>query len=107
MEANSEFQKKQKVLIKHADKKTFIQTDKPVYKPGQIGMDRMPCLVRERVVLRPQSVGYSAVLSAGPAQEGWWASGFLLDFEGFGKISLLCQRAICHCEQGLYVSFDA
>ncbi|XP_072782532.1 alpha-2-macroglobulin-like protein 1 isoform X2 [Taeniopygia guttata] len=35
-EANSEFQKKQKVLIKHADKKTFIQTDKPVYKPGQI-----------------------------------------------------------------------
>ncbi|XP_038009161.1 alpha-2-macroglobulin-like protein 1 isoform X2 [Motacilla alba alba] len=36
MEANSEFQKKQKVLIKHADKKTFIQTDKPVYKPGQI-----------------------------------------------------------------------
>lgn len=42
VEANSEFQKKQKVLIKHADKKTFIQTDKPVYKPGQIGMDRMP-----------------------------------------------------------------
>ncbi|XP_062343420.1 alpha-2-macroglobulin-like protein 1 [Cinclus cinclus] len=36
MEANSEFQKKQKVLIKHADKKTFIQTDKPVYRPGQI-----------------------------------------------------------------------
>ncbi|XP_032907191.1 alpha-2-macroglobulin-like protein 1 [Catharus ustulatus] len=36
MEANSEFQKKQKVLIKHADKKTFIQTDKPVYTPGQI-----------------------------------------------------------------------
>ncbi|XP_063250399.1 alpha-2-macroglobulin-like protein 1 isoform X1 [Prinia subflava] len=36
MENNSEFQKKQKVLIKHADKKTFIQTDKPVYKPGQI-----------------------------------------------------------------------
>ncbi|NWT73793.1 A2ML1 protein, partial [Prunella himalayana] len=36
MEANSEFQKKQKVLIKPADKKTFIQTDKPVYKPGQI-----------------------------------------------------------------------
>ncbi|XP_041316539.1 alpha-2-macroglobulin-like protein 1 [Pyrgilauda ruficollis] len=36
MEANSEFQKKQKVLIKHADKKTFIQTDRPVYKPGQI-----------------------------------------------------------------------
>ncbi|NWS06103.1 A2ML1 protein, partial [Motacilla alba] len=36
MEANSEFQKKQKVLIKHADKKTFIQTDKPMYKPGQI-----------------------------------------------------------------------
>ncbi|NXK94604.1 A2ML1 protein, partial [Formicarius rufipectus] len=35
LEANSEFQKKQKVLIKHADKKTFIQTDKPVYKPGQ------------------------------------------------------------------------
>ncbi|NXA11558.1 A2ML1 protein, partial [Sapayoa aenigma] len=48
LEANSEFQKKQKVLIKHADKKTFIQTDKPVYKPGQIGMDRMPCLLRER-----------------------------------------------------------
>ncbi|NXU86298.1 A2ML1 protein, partial [Xiphorhynchus elegans] len=44
LEDNSEFQKKQKVLIKHADKKTFIQTDKPVYKPGQIGMDRMPCL---------------------------------------------------------------
>ncbi|NXT25668.1 A2ML1 protein, partial [Syrrhaptes paradoxus] len=44
LEANSEFQKKQEVLIKHADKKTFIQTDKPVYKPGQIGMDRMPCL---------------------------------------------------------------
>ncbi|NXC07098.1 A2ML1 protein, partial [Orthonyx spaldingii] len=36
VEANSEFQKKQKILIKHADKKTFIQTDKPVYKPGQI-----------------------------------------------------------------------
>ncbi|NXA38243.1 A2ML1 protein, partial [Eudromia elegans] len=36
LEASSEFQKKQKVLIKHADKKTFIQTDKPVYKPGQI-----------------------------------------------------------------------
>ncbi|NWH24600.1 A2ML1 protein, partial [Grus americana] len=45
LEANSEFQKKQKVLIRHADKKTFIQTDKPVYKPGQIGMDRMPCLL--------------------------------------------------------------
>uniref|UniRef100_A0A8B9S0M8 Uncharacterized protein n=1 Tax=Accipiter nisus TaxID=211598 RepID=A0A8B9S0M8_9AVES len=41
LEANSEFQKKQKVLITHADKKTFIQTDKPVYKPGQIGMDRI------------------------------------------------------------------
>lgn len=50
LEANSEFQKKQEVLIKHTDKKTFIQTDKPVYKPGQIGMDRMPLLVRERVV---------------------------------------------------------
>ncbi|KAM6438234.1 alpha-2-macroglobulin-like protein 1 [Rhynochetos jubatus] len=36
LEANSEFQKKQKVLIKHTDKKTFIQTDKPVYEPGQI-----------------------------------------------------------------------
>ncbi|KAF1428831.1 Alpha-2-macroglobulin-like protein 1, partial [Spheniscus magellanicus] len=36
LEANSEYQKKQKVLIKHTDKKTFIQTDKPVYKPGQI-----------------------------------------------------------------------
>ncbi|XP_054040662.1 alpha-2-macroglobulin-like protein 1 [Rissa tridactyla] len=36
LEANSEFQKKQQVLIKHADKKTFIQTDKSVYKPGQI-----------------------------------------------------------------------
>ncbi|NXT78645.1 A2ML1 protein, partial [Zapornia atra] len=36
LEADSEFQKKQKVLIRHADKKTFIQTDKPVYKPGQI-----------------------------------------------------------------------
>ncbi|XP_025971285.2 alpha-2-macroglobulin-like protein 1 isoform X3 [Dromaius novaehollandiae] len=36
LEASSEFQKKQKVLIKHVDKKTFIQTDKPVYKPGQI-----------------------------------------------------------------------
>ncbi|PKK22298.1 alpha-2-macroglobulin-like protein 1, transcript variant X2 [Columba livia] len=35
LEASSDFQKKQKVLIKHADKKTFIQTDKPVYKPGQ------------------------------------------------------------------------
>ncbi|XP_009985556.1 PREDICTED: alpha-2-macroglobulin-like protein 1 [Tauraco erythrolophus] len=35
LEADSELQKKQKVLIKHADKKTFIQTDKPVYKPGQ------------------------------------------------------------------------
>ncbi|XP_051470054.1 alpha-2-macroglobulin-like protein 1 isoform X1 [Apus apus] len=34
--ANSEYHKKQKVLIKHADRKTFIQTDKPVYKPGQI-----------------------------------------------------------------------
>uniref|UniRef100_A0A663LTK1 Macroglobulin domain-containing protein n=1 Tax=Athene cunicularia TaxID=194338 RepID=A0A663LTK1_ATHCN len=41
LEANSEFEKKQKVLIKHADKKTFIQTDKPVYKPGQIGMSRI------------------------------------------------------------------
>ncbi|XP_015474910.1 alpha-2-macroglobulin-like protein 1 isoform X2 [Parus major] len=36
MEANSEFQKKQKVLIKHGEKRTFIQTDKPVYNPGQI-----------------------------------------------------------------------
>ncbi|KAM6292658.1 alpha-2-macroglobulin-like protein 1 [Porphyrio hochstetteri] len=36
LDADSEFQKKQKVLIRHADKKTFIQTDKPVYKPGQI-----------------------------------------------------------------------
>ncbi|XP_068811741.1 alpha-2-macroglobulin-like protein 1 isoform X2 [Struthio camelus] len=36
LEGNSKFQKEQKVLIKHADKKTFIQTDKPVYKPGQI-----------------------------------------------------------------------
>ncbi|XP_074966627.1 alpha-2-macroglobulin-like protein 1 isoform X1 [Phalacrocorax aristotelis] len=36
LEANSEYQKKQKVLIRHANKKTFIQTDKPVYKPGQI-----------------------------------------------------------------------
>uniref|UniRef100_A0A8B9TEG4 Uncharacterized protein n=1 Tax=Anas platyrhynchos TaxID=8839 RepID=A0A8B9TEG4_ANAPL len=36
--ADSEVQKKQKVLIKHAEKKTLIQTDKPVYKPGQIGM---------------------------------------------------------------------
>lgn len=62
MEGNSEFQKKQKVLIKHADKKTFIQTDKPVYKPGQIGMNRMPCLVRERVVHKPQNVEYSVVL---------------------------------------------
>ncbi|XP_065696755.2 alpha-2-macroglobulin-like protein 1 isoform X3 [Patagioenas fasciata] len=35
LEASSDFQKKQKVLIKDADKKTFIQTDKPVYKPGQ------------------------------------------------------------------------
>ncbi|EOB06566.1 Alpha-2-macroglobulin-like protein 1, partial [Anas platyrhynchos] len=34
--ADSEVQKKQKVLIKHAEKKTLIQTDKPVYKPGQI-----------------------------------------------------------------------
>lgn len=55
LEANSEFQKKQKVLITHADKKTFIQTDKPVYKPGQIGTDRMPSLVRERAVLRPRN----------------------------------------------------
>ncbi|NXG74952.1 A2ML1 protein, partial [Baryphthengus martii] len=44
LEANSEFQKKQTILIKHADKKTFIQTDKPVYRTGQIGMNRMPCL---------------------------------------------------------------
>ncbi|KAM9030221.1 alpha-2-macroglobulin-like protein 1 isoform 1-T1 [Ara ararauna] len=36
LEDNSEFQKKQKVLIKHTHKRTFIQTDKPVYKPGQI-----------------------------------------------------------------------
>jgi len=57
LEAKSEFQKKQKVLIKHADKKTFIQTDKPVYKPGQIGMDRMPCLVREKAVFRPHNTG--------------------------------------------------
>jgi len=39
LEANSEFQKKQKVQIKHADKKTLMQTGKPVYKPGQVGMD--------------------------------------------------------------------
>uniref|UniRef100_A0A8C4KK99 Uncharacterized protein n=1 Tax=Dromaius novaehollandiae TaxID=8790 RepID=A0A8C4KK99_DRONO len=57
LEASSEFQKKQKVLIKHVDKKTFIQTDKPVYKPGQIGMDRIPCLMRERKMLRPQHMG--------------------------------------------------
>ncbi|XP_054243513.1 alpha-2-macroglobulin-like protein 1 [Indicator indicator] len=44
--ANSEFQKKQKVLIKHADKKTFIQTDKPVYKPGQIVKLRIVTLDR-------------------------------------------------------------
>ncbi|XP_010015515.1 PREDICTED: alpha-2-macroglobulin-like protein 1 [Nestor notabilis] len=36
LEDNSEFQKKQKVLIKQTYKRTFIQTDKPVYKPGQI-----------------------------------------------------------------------
>uniref|UniRef100_A0A8C6NEX7 Uncharacterized protein n=1 Tax=Melopsittacus undulatus TaxID=13146 RepID=A0A8C6NEX7_MELUD len=36
LEDSSEFQKKQKVLIKHTYKRTFIQTDKPVYKPGQI-----------------------------------------------------------------------
>ncbi|XP_061328272.1 alpha-2-macroglobulin-like protein 1 isoform X2 [Pezoporus flaviventris] len=36
LEDNSEFQKKQKVLIKHTYKRTFIQTDKPVYRPGQI-----------------------------------------------------------------------
>ncbi|XP_014742819.1 PREDICTED: alpha-2-macroglobulin-like protein 1 isoform X1 [Sturnus vulgaris] len=46
LEANSEFQKKQKVLIKHADKKTFIQTDKPVYKPGQIVKLRIVTLDR-------------------------------------------------------------
>uniref|UniRef100_A0A8B9I7X4 Uncharacterized protein n=1 Tax=Anser brachyrhynchus TaxID=132585 RepID=A0A8B9I7X4_9AVES len=46
--ANSEFEKKQKVLIKHAEKKTLIQTDKPVYKPGQIGMVITPCVVRGR-----------------------------------------------------------
>lgn len=57
LEASSDFQKKQKVLIKHADKKTFIQTDKPVYKPGQTGMERMPCLVREKAVIRPQDIG--------------------------------------------------
>uniref|UniRef100_A0A8C7ECJ9 Uncharacterized protein n=1 Tax=Nothoprocta perdicaria TaxID=30464 RepID=A0A8C7ECJ9_NOTPE len=55
LEANSEFQKKQKVLIKHVEKKTFIQTDKPVYKPGQIGTDRIPCLIRKMV--RPQQIG--------------------------------------------------
>ncbi|NXW61913.1 A2ML1 protein, partial [Eurystomus gularis] len=44
LEANSEVQKKQKVLIKHADKKTFIQTDKPVYRPGQIVMLRIVTL---------------------------------------------------------------
>ncbi|NXJ96509.1 A2ML1 protein, partial [Corythaixoides concolor] len=51
LEGNSELQKKQKVLIKHADKKTFIQTDKPVYKPGQMGMDRIPCVVRSLFAL--------------------------------------------------------
>ncbi|NXQ95320.1 A2ML1 protein, partial [Sagittarius serpentarius] len=44
LEANSEFQKKQKILIKHADKKAFIQTDKPVYKPGQTVMLRIVTL---------------------------------------------------------------
>lgn len=57
LEASSEYQKKQKVLIKHADKKTFIQTDKPVYKPGQIGMGRMHVLWEKRAVLRPQNIG--------------------------------------------------
>ncbi|NWY20614.1 A2ML1 protein, partial [Aphelocoma coerulescens] len=64
VEGNSEFQKKQKVLIKHADKKTFIQTDKPVYKPGQIGMDRMPCLVREKWFCTGKSL-----LSTPPVQD--------------------------------------
>ncbi|NXL53139.1 A2ML1 protein, partial [Podilymbus podiceps] len=52
-EANSEFQKKQKVLIKHADKKTFIQTDKPVYKPGQIDYAVIAWTSCKRVFLVP------------------------------------------------------
>ncbi|CAM2097444.1 unnamed protein product [Caretta caretta] len=40
--AVSEFQERQNVLIKPVVKRTFVQTDKPVYKPGQIGKDRTP-----------------------------------------------------------------
>ncbi|CAM5081985.1 unnamed protein product [Eretmochelys imbricata] len=34
--AGSEFQERQNVLIKPVVKRTFVQTDKPVYKPGRI-----------------------------------------------------------------------
>ncbi|NXP58492.1 A2ML1 protein, partial [Chloropsis cyanopogon] len=63
MEGNSEFQKKQKVLIKPADKKTFIQTDKPVYKPGQI--------VKLRIVTLDQNFIASSetVISTTPVQD--------------------------------------
>lgn len=61
LEANSEFQKKQKVLIKPTDKKTFIQTDKPVYKPGQTGTDRTLFFVRES---GPQATKHGVASSA-------------------------------------------
>uniref|UniRef100_A0A8D2NX63 Alpha-2-macroglobulin-like n=1 Tax=Zosterops lateralis melanops TaxID=1220523 RepID=A0A8D2NX63_ZOSLA len=63
MEANSEFQKKQKVLIKHADKKTFIQTDKPVYKPGQIGMDRITGLGVDGSIYCPHPLSETVYIS--------------------------------------------
>ncbi|NXG39333.1 A2ML1 protein, partial [Dromaius novaehollandiae] len=55
LEASSEFQKKQKVLIKHVDKKTFIQTDKPVYKPGQIVKLRIVTLDQNFIASTPEN----------------------------------------------------
>ncbi|CAM5078857.1 unnamed protein product, partial [Natator depressus] len=42
--AGSEFQERQNVLIKPVMKRTFVQTDKPVYKPGQIVKARIVTL---------------------------------------------------------------
>jgi hypothetical protein len=37
-----EFRKKTVVLIKNKESVVFVQTDKPMYKPGQSGMNEVP-----------------------------------------------------------------
>ncbi|NXU52212.1 A2ML1 protein, partial [Turnix velox] len=64
LETNTEFQKKQKVLIKHADKKTFVQTDKPVYKPGQTVKLRIVTLDQNFIASNKTENNCSLLLSA-------------------------------------------